>query len=177
MGVDRHSRDDCKGEGRGRDATLLSSGQEFITNSFLYTNSALPSPPSSLQAKNGIHESITCDGCLKGPIVGFRYRCGSCKNHDLCGDCYKIYQSGTLPHVNPVNSLSSAVKDHTFHIYADKLFRPHKDGSTPLIKKPKPNEPCICGSEKKYKKCCGALATEAAPSSSSGAASPTKASS
>ena len=29
--------------------------------------------------------------------------------------------------------------------------------SKPKAKKPKPNQPCSCGSGKKYKKCCGAL--------------------
>ena len=28
--------------------------------------------------------------------------------------------------------------------------------SKPKVKKPKPNQPCSCGSGKKYKKCCGA---------------------
>ena len=29
--------------------------------------------------------------------------------------------------------------------------------SKPKAKKPKPNQPCWCGSGEKYKKCCGAL--------------------
>ena len=29
--------------------------------------------------------------------------------------------------------------------------------SKPKAKKPKPNQPCSCGSGKKYKKCCGAV--------------------
>ncbi len=29
--------------------------------------------------------------------------------------------------------------------------------SKPKAKKPKPNQPCSCGSGKKYKKCCGAI--------------------
>ena len=31
----------------------------------------------------GDHVGITCDGCGASPIVGYRYRCKSCANHDV----------------------------------------------------------------------------------------------
>ena len=36
----------------------------------------------------GDHPGITCDGCGVGPIVGYRYKCKSCPNHDVCESCY-----------------------------------------------------------------------------------------
>ena len=30
---------------------------------------------------------IGCDGCDRRPIYGRRYRCLTCDNFDICGDC------------------------------------------------------------------------------------------
>ena len=37
--------------------------------------------------KNVEHQGVTCDGCNKSPIVGIRFKCDVCLNHNLCSDC------------------------------------------------------------------------------------------
>ena len=36
---------------------------------------------------SAVHAGVTCDGCDKMPIVGFRYKCVVCDDYDLCGAC------------------------------------------------------------------------------------------
>ena len=43
------------------------------------------------------------------------------------------------------------------HVQAIMRDDPTQALSKPKAKKPKPNQPCSCGSGRKYKKCCGAL--------------------
>ena len=33
------------------------------------------------------HPNVTCDGCLKSPIIGDRYKCLFCPDVDFCEDC------------------------------------------------------------------------------------------
>ena len=40
-------------------------------------------------SKFGTHSTITCDGCSTYPVVGYRWKCNVCKNHDLCDACCK----------------------------------------------------------------------------------------
>ena len=49
------------------------------------------------KAKFGTHKSITCDGCGTVPLVGYRWRCKDCKNHDLCDACHEVFKGGKLP--------------------------------------------------------------------------------
>ena len=42
----------------------------------------------------GEHPGITCDGCGVGPIVGYRYHCKSCPNHDVCENCFDASKRG-----------------------------------------------------------------------------------
>ena len=122
-----------------------------------------PQPAEELDAsKFGTHKSITCDGCGTVPIVGYRWRCRSCKNHDLCDSCYEQFKGGKLPQSldqQRCNPVSPRVEDHEFYVYAEQgSFSGMKGASGPTKKKEKktkPNEPCPCGSGKKYKKCCG----------------------
>ena len=40
----------------------------------------------------GTHEGVHCDGCGTGPIVGYRYKCKRCQNHDICESCYDMHR-------------------------------------------------------------------------------------
>lgn len=108
----------------------------------------------------GEHAGITCDGCGCGPIVGYRYRCTRCANHDVCEACFDAWKGGEGEIKNGLASqrLSSNPKDHNFDMHKDKGFKSLVKGvvAAAVAKKPKPNEPCSCDSGKKYKKCCGA---------------------
>lgn len=35
-----------------------------------------------------MHRSVRCDGCDMSPLRGFRFKCFTCPNYDLCADCY-----------------------------------------------------------------------------------------
>lgn len=114
----------------------------------------------------GTHDGISCDGCgAAAPLTGYRYRCSKCANHDVCEACFDLWNggAGSVSNSLAAQKLSTDPKDHSFNIHKDKNFKPLvKPTGVPAaaVKKPKPNEPCSCGSEKKYKKCCGAAAGE-----------------
>jgi len=108
----------------------------------------------------GEHPGITCDGCGVGPIFGYRYHCKSCANHDVCEACFDAWQKGSMKNQLNKQTLSSNASDHNFVLHKDKTFKASvKGGGSGLTakqpKQPKPNDPCTCGSGKKYKKCCG----------------------
>ena len=111
----------------------------------------------------GTHSGITCDGCNVQPMVGYRWRCKNCANHDLCDACYDEFKNGKLVHANARrNPISTKLIDHTFFCWAEPgVFKPmvkqQGAASGPTKKKGKklkPNDPCHCGSGKKLKKCC-----------------------
>ena len=111
--------------------------------------------------KFGTHTGITCDGCAVQPILGYRWRCRICKNHDLCDACYDVFKTeGKLLHVNSRRNPISTIPDrHEFYALAEQgCFKGLNSGPGGATRKPtkkiKPNEPCPCGSGKKYKKCC-----------------------
>ena len=35
-----------------------------------------------------MHQGVVCDGCGANPLLGPRFKCGSCPDYDLCGACY-----------------------------------------------------------------------------------------
>ena len=107
----------------------------------------------------GTHVGITCDGCNCIPIVGYRWRCKNCKNHDLCDACYDEFKTNKkLLHANARrNPISVRLEDHAFKAIAENgcfkgMMGPAKSTQE---KKQKANDLCACGSKKKYKKCCG----------------------
>lgn len=109
----------------------------------------------------GTHDGITCDGCGVSPVVGYRYKCKDCPNHDICENCYDGWAQGKMTNGLGKQVISSKVDDHRFELHKDKQFQglvKKAGGAGPTEKKEakiKPNDPCTCGSGKKYKKCCG----------------------
>ena len=48
---------------------------------------------------NTVHNGIKCEKCFKEPIIGYRYKCSTCTNYNLCEDCEeKNAQTGEHPH-------------------------------------------------------------------------------
>ena len=103
---------------------------------------------------------ITCDGCGAAPLVGYRYKCRDCANHDVCETCYDDWCSGKVKNGLGKQTISNKKEDHRFQLHKDKQFSSlvkKADGTTEKGEKQarvKPNEPCSCGSGKKFKKCC-----------------------
>ena len=111
----------------------------------------------------GEHRGITCDGCGVVPIVGFRYRCQKCPNHDTCEVCYERWDGGkgSVANGHAQQELSLDPAAHDFVVHKAGGFKPmvKTQGATQKSeKKLKPNDPCHCGSGKKLKKCCGGAA-------------------
>lgn len=111
----------------------------------------------------GDHQGITCDGCGASPIVGYRYKCKTCQNHDICENCYdKSKKEGKVENGLGKQVISANAADHKFELFKDKAFSAlvKSDKVEGLTEKKaakvKPNDPCPCGSGKKHKKCCGA---------------------
>ena len=110
----------------------------------------------------GDHPGITCDGCGVSPIVGYRYKCKHCPNHDICETCYDLAKTaGKVENGLGKQVISANASDHKFELFKDKSFsslvkQDKVEGLTEKkATKTKPNDPCTCGSGKKYKKCCG----------------------
>lgn len=108
----------------------------------------------------GEHGGITCDGCGQSPIVGYRYHCRDCANHDVCETCYDDWTKGRVKNQLGKQVVSLKAEDHRFKLHKDKAFsslvkqKSGGESDAPKGPKVKPNEPCSCGSGKKYKKCC-----------------------
>ena len=90
------------------------------------------------------------EGCLSWPdrdIIASRYEKVIVKYYNLQGciarrHVHDSFESQIWQHeINHLNGIEELVRD-----------RPK-----PIVKeaKPRPNDPCFCGSSKKYKKCCG----------------------
>eukprot|EP00927_Polykrikos_kofoidii_P080101 TRINITY_DN7697_c0_g1_i1.p1 TRINITY_DN7697_c0_g1~~TRINITY_DN7697_c0_g1_i1.p1 ORF type:complete len:191 (+),score=50.34 TRINITY_DN7697_c0_g1_i1:109-681(+) len=107
----------------------------------------------------GDHAGITCDGCGTAPVFGYRFRCKSCPNHDICETCFDAWcgGKGVITNGFAKQTLSSKPLDHSFYLHKDSGFKSMVSGAGATVKsapKIKPNETCSCGSGKKYKKCC-----------------------
>ena len=85
----------------------------------------------------GDHTGITCDGCGTVPIVGYRYRCKGCANHDICESCFDAWAGGKGEMKNELGKqvLSAKAEDQSFSLYKDKSFKPLVKGSSaPTVK-------------------------------------------
>ena len=94
-------------------------------------------------------------------MIGYRYHCTKCANHDVCEACFNAWDGGKGAVTNNLaaQKISTDPADHFFKIYKDKSFKglvKSAAKTTAGPKKLKPNDPCSCGSGKKYKKCCAA---------------------
>ena len=81
---------------------------------------------SSLWRVLGEHPGISCDGCgVEAPLMGYRYKCKSCANHDICETCFKAWDGGKGTVANHLNQqkLSTNAADHTFAVHKDKGFK------------------------------------------------------
>lgn len=72
----------------------------------------------------------------------------------------EVYITNNLvePHSFVASGFVAVVCQHELDHLSQKLFMDRKvPKATPVVRKAKvgPNEPCICGSGKKFKKCCG----------------------
>ena len=55
---------------------------------------------SNLKKCQTKHEGIKCNVCFKSPIIGYRYKCISCNNFNLCEECEEANeQSNAHPHL------------------------------------------------------------------------------
>lgn len=77
------------------DSLQFESRIRFIESFFNTQECRLHSLLASIDAKMPCwakmpleHRDITCDGCGVTPLVGPRFRCISCTNFDLCGNCF-----------------------------------------------------------------------------------------
>ena len=66
-----------------------------------------------------IHRSR--DGCGQEPMMGFRWKCVYCKNHDLLAIPVTAFLNGKLLHNNRRQTLSSDL-DHEFNVYTEKAL-------------------------------------------------------
>merc|ERR1712190_518139 len=81
----------------------------------------------------GNHPGITCDGCGTVPIFGYRYRCKSCANHDICESCYDAWMGGKGVMTNGLakKTISTNPADHYFNMFKDKGFKSMTSSSAP----------------------------------------------
>jgi hypothetical protein len=50
------------------------------------------------------HSGVTCDGCGANPIVGPRFKCETCPDYDLCGNCFPSLKEVHSVHTNEKHS-------------------------------------------------------------------------
>lgn len=126
------------------------------------TNLSFPHPIALSQEQRlshfGTHDGITCDGCGATPLIGFRYRCRKCPNHDICDVCFERWDDGKGQMANGLakQTISLDPNDHDFFVHKEKGFKPLVKTVGPTaktVKKAKPNDPCPGGCGQKVKKC------------------------
>lgn len=119
------------------------------------------------ELEEGIEEFIYLrEGCLSMP--GYfqdtkRYRQIIIKNQVIDGDRFReerqmfYYPMKDEDNTTKADPLVCIAVQHELDHFSGKLITDNVVRRAPLIRSPKVgrNEPCPCGSKKKYKKCCG----------------------
>lgn len=63
----------------GYNNTMDVAGFGFNTQSAMFYQ--------SLHAQHDVHNGVICDSCGANPLRGIRWRCQTCPDHDICGEC------------------------------------------------------------------------------------------
>lgn len=66
------------------------------------------------------------DGCgASAPLIGYRYKCTKCPNHDICEQCVDAWAGGAGVVTNKLSEqkLSSDPKEHNFKVHKDKNYK------------------------------------------------------
>ena len=60
------------------------------------------------------------------PIIGYRFRCKNCPNHDICEACHERWDNGKGSMANGLakQQISLDPKDHDFFIHKERGFKP-----------------------------------------------------
>lgn len=60
------------------------------------------------------------------PIIGYRYRCRKCPNHDICEACHERWDHGNGEVANGLAKqvISLDPKDHDFFVHKERGFKP-----------------------------------------------------
>ena len=67
------------------------------------------------------------------PIIGYRYRCKICANHDICETCHERWDGGDGSMANGLakQSISLEPKHHDFYVHKEKGFKVGRCRLTP----------------------------------------------
>lgn len=69
---------------------------------------------SSQPSQQNPHLGVTCDGCQVN-LTGIRYKCSTCANYDLCGDCMIKHDDGvTVLRCESIQRQNRHPRDHYF---------------------------------------------------------------
>ena len=116
----------------------------------------------ALEWRGARARAMACSLFLRMALAACSLAPGSCALGlgSQCETCFGKFQGGVLPHINKQNPVSKDVSAHAFAPYAEaKSFKSMGGAAKQQPKtaagKVKPNDPCSCGSAKKFKKCCG----------------------
>ncbi|CAE8643627.1 unnamed protein product [Polarella glacialis] len=82
----------CKGKGKGKWKEFWGKGCPWSSNSQETTPDRAASASDKEQPSphgDMVHSAVTCDGCGMSPLRGQRFKCKTCPDYDLCGECFK----------------------------------------------------------------------------------------
>ena len=79
-----------------------------------------------IRSSTVVLDAFTGDGCgASAPLIGYRYKCSKCPNHDICEQCFDAWAGGTGVITNKLSEqkLSSDPKEHNFKVHKDKNYK------------------------------------------------------